>query len=248
MGYPTYRTQDVPATRVRATVTLPDDTPEVISRLCRLPQTGTWTRLFAGWLSWTGWWPTVLPSQREVVAAHLLPYLPETVDDRAGQGATLLALSEADGPAGPATAPALAYGLADRHREELSAATDALLTFLSRGHLPGRELGTALATAVTLENLKLKRVTEALADAARAGAHAEIWDALAAALPGLLPTGDERPLTGLPDLVALATQCAETVGARTAIPELAPFASRPSAGRLTKEAARLHRTLTGSAR
>ncbi|SEG07166.1 hypothetical protein SAMN04489712_103103 [Thermomonospora echinospora] len=245
-GYPSYGYQDVPRERLLATVTPPPGIPHVMSRLCGLTQDGNGTHKSFGHYFYgeTGSWPSLLPSHREVTAAHLMPYLPEWVDGRHGQGATLLALAEADGPAGPATATALAYGLAAQHQQERSGAVDALLAFCGRGHLPAAELGTALATLVDLEGLKLNRVTEALGDATRAGAHADVWTAIAAALPGLLPAPGERPATGLADLIALGTQAVEGTGARGHIPELAAVAARGGSSRLVREAARLHRSLT----
>jgi hypothetical protein len=243
-GYPDYGYRYVPTTRVLATVALPEDTPHIVARLCGIPEYGKGSPLPSGYFdNEISPWPSVLPSHREVAAAHLLPHLPEWTDSQYGQGATLLALAEADGPAGPATATALAYGLAARHQQERSGAVDALLAFCGRGHLPAADLGTAIGTLVELEGLKLNRVTESLGDAARAGAHADVWTAIAAALPRLLPARGERPAAGLADLIALGTQSVEVIGARGHLPELAAVAARGGSSRLVRESARLHQTL-----
>ncbi|GAA2588168.1 DUF6493 family protein [Actinomadura fulvescens] len=188
------------------------------------------------------WWPSLLPSHREVLAAHLLVPFADEVESRHGQGGILLSLAEADGPVGPATATALALGLGSKRAEERSASVDALLTFCARGQLP--PVGDAIAVlAGSAGELKLNRVTGALTDAARAGAHADVLRVIAAALPELLPRPGERPMTGLPDLIALATEAAET-GARCPVP--AGLAGRTGTGRLAREAGRLHRILTGA--
>jgi hypothetical protein len=226
-------------------VTLPEDTPHIITRLCGIPEYGERSPIPSGYFySEISPWPAILPSHREVVAAHLLPYLPEWIDDQRGQGATLLALAEADGPVGTATMTALAYGLAARHQRERSGAVDALLAFCGRGQLPAAELGTAVGALVGLEGLKLNRITDSLGDAARAGAYADVWTAIAAALPGLLPAPGERPATGLADLIALGTQAVEITGVRGRIPELAAVAARGGSSRLVREAARLNQSLT----
>ncbi|MFG2005424.1 hypothetical protein ACGFNU_40380 [Spirillospora sp. NPDC048911] len=89
------------------------------------------------------WWPSLLPSHREVLAAHLLIPFADGTESREGQGGILLALAEADGPVGPAMATALAFGLTSKRTEERSASVDAFLTCCARGRVP--PVGEAIA-------------------------------------------------------------------------------------------------------
>ncbi|MFG2005423.1 DUF6493 family protein [Spirillospora sp. NPDC048911] len=231
--------------RVLATVTAQAGVPKDIAALCRLPETGRWQSLPKGYYSGAiGLWPTLLPSHREVTAAHMLPLLPEWVEYWRDPGPAFLALAEADGPAGAATATVLATGLSARTRSERAGAVDAVLAFSGRGQLPARELGDAIATLHRQGRLKINRAAESLDETARAGAHADVWTILATALPRLLPVRGERAAAGLPDLLALATRTAEAVGARDDLAGLADVAARGGSSRLVREAARLHRTLT----
>ncbi|MBA9004691.1 DUF6493 family protein [Thermomonospora cellulosilytica] len=195
------------------------------------------------------WWPSLLPSHREVAAAHMQFHLQEWTDESsAGQGAALLGLAEAHGPTGPATAAALAYGLGCADRAERSGAVDALLAFSGQGALPAADLGVVIGAAGAADRLKLNRVVQALTDAVHAGAYTDVWTVIHAALPALLPEPGERAPVGLPDLIALGTQTAEITGLRTPLPELASVAGRGGSSRLVREAARLHRHLTGEGR
>ncbi|MEU4425358.1 hypothetical protein AB0F81_32460, partial [Actinoplanes sp. NPDC024001] len=78
-------------------------------------------------------------------------------------------------------------------------------------------------------------VVPALTDAHRAGASAAVWELLTAALPALLAARHRS----LPDLLALSTQAAVTIGATGDIPGLAGTAARPGGSRLVHEAKRL---------
>ncbi|NDU75596.1 hypothetical protein GWI34_23660 [Actinomadura sp. DSM 109109] len=50
-------------------------------------------------------------------------------------------------------------------------------------------------------------------------------------------------MSGVPDLLALATRLAETTGATGAVPGVEEVAARGGSSRLVRESARLHRTL-----
>lgn len=197
-----------------------------------------------------------MPFHPEVIAAHMLPYFADRTETALGQGGALLALAESDGDFGPATAALLAYGLGNSRRAEQTGAVDALLALAGRGRLPAAFLGAALATLTELQCVKLNRITKTLGEAAQAGAHTEVWTALAAALPGLLPDPGSRPPAGLADLLALATRTLEAStrtpagtganqpAAGAAVPELAAFVDRGRASRVAREAARLQDILS----
>ncbi|MET7422634.1 DUF6493 family protein [Dactylosporangium sp. NPDC005555] len=79
--------------------------------------------------SWAALWPAVLPTQREVVAACLLPLIAGSadLDSSRGDARLLPLLAEVTGPVGPATLTAVAYGLAASQADERIAALDALM-------------------------------------------------------------------------------------------------------------------------
>ncbi|WP_141583995.1 DUF6493 family protein [Actinomadura sp. WMMA1423] len=234
------RTARLPS-RVLATVDVPGDSD--IAHLCAFPEEG-WTDFGTpGNIRNRALWPSVLPSHREVAAAHLVPHLAGTGEFDLHQGAIMLGLAEADGPTGSATGTLLAYALAHRSQNERSDAVEALLVLSARGGLPAAETGTALGRLAALKRLVLPRAVKALTAAADGGAHADVWTTLASALPHALPAPGERAATGVPDLLALATRLAETTGARGAIPAVQETAARGGSSRLVKESARLHRTL-----
>ncbi|RSN69164.1 DUF6493 family protein [Actinomadura sp. WAC 06369] len=191
-------------------------------------------------------WPALLPSHRELAAAHALPHQFDPYEYASGQGATALALAAADGPAGAATAAVLAYALAHRDARERADAVEAFLVFAARGHLPAAGTGTALGTLARSGAITPNRAVRSLAEAADAGAHAGVWPVIAAVLPALLPEPGTRAPSGLPDLLALGARTAESVRARDEVPGLAEVAARGGSSRLVTEAARLHRVLTGA--
>ncbi|QFG20626.1 DUF6493 family protein [Actinomadura sp. WMMB 499] len=189
-------------------------------------------------------WPALLPSHREVAAAHALPHQIDPYEYASGQGATALALAEADGPAGGATGTVLACALAHKDARERADAVEAFLVMSARGHLPATDAGTAIGRLTQIDRIKPNRAVRSLTEAADAGAHAGVWPVVAAAIPLLLPEPGTRAPSGLPDLIALGTRTAETVRARETVPGLAEVAARGGSSRLVQEAARLHRTLT----
>ncbi|GAA4242057.1 DUF6493 family protein [Actinomadura meridiana] len=191
----------------------------------------------------TSSWPSVLPSHRELAAAHLLPHVAGTEDHGWGQGGLVLDLAEADGPAGAATGTLLACALVNRAPQERANAVEAFLAFGGRGQLPAAETGAALGHLTALGRITFSRAVRSLTSAADAGAHADVWATAAAALPHVLPAPGERAAAGVPDLLGLATRVAESTGVRGAIPAVADVAARGGSSRLVKESARLHRTL-----
>lgn len=227
--------------RVLSTVHVPGDSG--IARLCTFPEDGRTDFGTARYNQSATFWPSVLPSHREIAAAHLVAYSAGTEDTRWDQGAILLDLAEADGPTGAATGTLLASALANRHEHERANAAEALLVLSARGDVPATETGASLGRLAGLGLITLPRAVKALTAAADAGAHTDVWTTLAAALPHALPAAGERAPAGVPDLLALATRLAESTGARGAIPAVADVAARGGSSRLVKESARLHRTL-----
>ncbi|MFI0407548.1 DUF6493 family protein [Actinomadura sp. 3N508] len=226
---------------VVSTVDVPGDTD--VARICAVSRDAWTDHEGSIYNAFTGYWPSVMPSHREVAAAHLLPYFVGTEDVGWGQGTVMLDLAEGDGPAGTAVGTLLACALANREQHERATAVEAFLAFSGRGGLPAAETGTALGRLAAIGVITVPRIVKSLTAAADAGAHAEVWTVLAAALPHALPGPGERARAGVPDLLALATRLAELTGARGTIPAVAEVASRGGSSRLVKESARLHRTV-----
>ncbi|MWA03475.1 hypothetical protein F8568_024460 [Actinomadura sp. LD22] len=237
------RTLRLPS-RILSVVAMPGDSD--VAHLCAFPEEGWRDFGQPSYRSTYAWWPGVTPSHREIAAAHLVPYQVRLTDENMSQGATMLALAEAGGPAGAATGTLLALTLANRHERHRADAVDALLTLSARGILPAAETGVAAGRLAAFDRIKFGRVVKALTAAADAGALSDVWTLIAAALPEVLPAPGERAPAGLPDLLALGTRAAETTGARGTVPALEAVAGRGGSSRLVKEAARLHRTLTAA--
>ncbi|MFI6901360.1 DUF6493 family protein [Nonomuraea sp. NPDC050394] len=190
------------------------------------------------------WWPTIMPSHREIVATALvrcMPLIPEANDVRTD---ALAALAHGEGPVGQATALAIAGGLGHRRDARRAAALDAARTLAARGQLPAGDLGWALAKLLRHQLVPLKQVTGSLGDLTETGAHAEVWHALAVALPPLLPGPGERPRAGLGDLLGVGVEAAALAGARAEITGLAEMAARKGSSLVLYEARRLHETIS----
>ncbi|MEV4625164.1 DUF6493 family protein [Micromonospora sp. NPDC049523] len=214
-------------------------------------------------------WPGVLPNHREVIAAWALPAFAGLADSDQRGAELLPLLAESAGPVGPAVALALAYTLAARHEADRVAGVDAFLALAGAGDLDGAALGRELGALAADGTIKLTRVVAGLAEAARAGARADVWAAIEAALPAVLAATPR----GGPDLLALGAQTATTsrtegAGGNTSAgatasraasvggtgreadrgalrAALAGIAARGGSGRLVTEARRLDRVLAG---
>ncbi|MGP3961805.1 DUF7825 domain-containing protein [Nonomuraea sp. 3N208] len=189
--------------------------------------------------STVGWWPAVMPSHREVVAAHLTSILLSEMDSSSSQAHVLASLAHGDGPLADGMAYALACGMGHARAADRAAATDALLTLAARGEVPAAELARAVTTLVTADVVKLNRVVSVLDDVTQAGAHEAVWAVIAGLLPGLLPQDGERPRAGLADLLAAGARAARIAGVRADLPEVGAIAARKGSSRLIQEARRL---------
>ncbi|RFU41806.1 hypothetical protein DZF91_09875 [Actinomadura logoneensis] len=254
-----HRLHSLSPSRERSLRLLPTSAPTTMSPgfrdvapLFALPRSGSWDVLPK-----LGFWPgyeeipRMMPTHRELAAAHLLPAasgLPR-VDDASWStpeiGDAVVSLAEADGPAGPATAAVLAYAASAQESATRATALEGLLVLASRGRLPAADLGRTIATLVDTGGVKLTRIVGVLGEAVHAGAHAEVWETAREALPPLLTATATRRTAdaprGLADLLQLAARCAESVGARADLPGLADVAARGGSSALVREAARLQR-------
>ncbi|WP_326821032.1 hypothetical protein [Streptosporangium sp. NBC_01756] len=188
------------------------------------------------------WWPSMFPSHREVAAAHLLPHLLHGEwDEPKVRVSHLHRLARLDGPPGVAVSLVLARLLGNPDMPE---AVDALLAMAGRGDLPAAELGRQAALLVGRDQMRLRHLTAALESASRQGAHQEVWTAVAAALPSLVPRPGRRPHHGSAEFLALGATAAAWCRARGAIPEVEAVAARKGSSNLLREARRLHELLT----
>ncbi|WP_322888075.1 DUF6493 family protein, partial [Streptomyces solincola] len=211
------------------------------------PATGTADRCWH-WAGQDGLHRSVLPEDREVLAAWALPDVTGcAASDEAGGCAALPALAELGGEAGPVLHLAVATGLGARHAEDRLAAVDALLVLAARGELAADRIGGDLAELLALGTVKPNRLADAAGTAAATGAHATTWAVLAHALPSLLAAAGGPVPPGAGDLLAVAADCVERCGAAGPYPQgLDAAADRTGSSRYVAQARRLRTALTGT--
>lgn len=194
------------------------------------------------------WWPAVLPSDREVVALHALPFLLYHWYTPGVEPGVLWALARADGPAGEGVALLLAYFLVERDsplgRAQPNEGVRVLVGMAERGDLPAAEVGRQLALLLRRAWFKLGAVVESLESAARHGAHVDVWEVVAGFLAAYLPGPGERPHTAHTQALGFAVRAASWAGARGELPCVAEIARRKGSSGFVREARRLHARLS----
>jgi hypothetical protein len=85
----------------------------------------------------------------------------------------------------------------------------------------------------------MSQVSSALEDAARRGAHRQVWEIMRGLLPVFLPAPGERAHTGHTRALEFAVDAAHWAGARGTIPEVAAIAARKGSSGLIRAARRL---------
>jgi len=191
-----------------------------------------------------GWWPSILPSHREVVSVNYLPHLLYQWNQPGVYPPYLEAVADADGPLGDATALILAYFLATGY----PGSVPLLLRMTSRGALDAEAIGRQLALLIRRTWFEPRPVLASLREAAHQGAHEQVWEIVRTLLPGLLPSAGERPTVAHTEAVTFAADVAVWVGARGEIPAVSAHAAtgRASRGsRFARECARLRDLLAG---
>ncbi|GLX97102.1 DUF6493 family protein [Herbidospora sp. NBRC 101105] len=214
--------------------------PEPIAALCTL-EPEAWNRHSDE----IRWWPTVLPSHREVVAAHVLECFVVGVPAGRARVSVLRALVQGGGPVGRATASAVTMALGHKNPAQRDLAVEAITILAVRGELAAADFGWALAQSVRSGAVTLKRATPALEELVFSGAHRETWAILAEALPPLLGRSGGRPVHGMADLLGVAVKAAVLAGARGEVPGLAEAAARKATSRVTDMARVLLDTIGG---
>ncbi|MGW0118634.1 DUF7824 domain-containing protein [Streptomyces sp. NPDC003327] len=191
-------------------------------------------------------WAAVLPADREVLAAAVVPSLARVlVGGREGTEA-LTGLAEAEGRSGRAVSLALALGLGNGDADDRLRAVDALLVLASRGVLDAAGLGAELGWLLTEGSVKPNRLADAVRTVAASGAYATAWSVLAAALAE--PLAEAKPVRGLGEVLAIAADCVERAGAGGAVPEtlvsaLDVVGSARASSQLVTQARRLRNAL-----
>ncbi|MFF0474625.1 DUF6493 family protein [Streptomyces sp. NPDC004284] len=190
------------------------------------------------WVEGRAQWAPVLPADRELLAACLLPTLAHSAEaDARGATEPLTALAEADGPVGRAVLLALAFGLGCVDADDRLRAVDAVLVLASRGELNARRLGEELAWLVAEGAVKPNRLADAARTAAATGAYGTVWAILEAMLPE--PATRAKPVRGLGEVLAVAADCVERSGARGGVAGLEALASGRGSSQLVVQARRL---------
>ncbi|MFC4008640.1 DUF6493 family protein [Nonomuraea purpurea] len=187
------------------------------------------------------WWPHVLPSDREVVAQHLLPHLLDRWDRPAFQPSHAHALARASGPAGEAMALVQAHVIAGPSGPGPSDERSGLVVDLAaRGEPNAEEVGRQLGLLVRRASAKPGLVFRTLENAALQGAQREVWRIMTGFLPVFLPGEAERPHARHTQGLAFALRAARWAEARGPLPCVAEVAGRRASNNLVREARRLH--------
>ncbi|MEX0168769.1 DUF6493 family protein [Streptomyces sp. LMG1-1-1.1] len=189
------------------------------------------------WIDGSEHWGAVLPADREVLAACVLPTLARTVNGARATTEPLPALAEAEGRVGRAVAVALAVCLGAGDADDRLRAVDVLLVLAARGDLDAHGVGAELGWLVAEGTVKPNRLADAARTAAVTGAYGTVWAVLAAALPE--PLAAEKPVRGLGELLAVAADCVERCGAGGVPSGLEATAARGGSTQLATQAKRL---------
>ncbi|MDX2291265.1 DUF6493 family protein [Streptomyces roseofulvus] len=184
-------------------------------------------------------WATLLPADRELLAAFLLSSMASAVDGDSARDVTgpLTLLAEGEGQMGRAVALVLAFGLGCRDADDRLRAVDALLVLAARGELDARQVGRDLAWLLAERSMKPNRLADAARTAAATGAYGTVWTILSEALPALLEA--EKPMRGLGELLAIAADCVERCGATGELSGLERHASARGTSQLVTQSKRL---------
>ncbi|MEU6785406.1 hypothetical protein ABZ912_39980 [Nonomuraea angiospora] len=185
----------------------------------------------------SSWW-LVLPSDREVVAMHLIPHLYGGWEGPGRLRLHATRLCDQDGPAGEGMA--LLVGILQGERGwNAGQCRELLLRAVATEALPAAECGRQLGHCLRLLDVKLGSVLQALDECARQGAHREVWQIMSGLLPVFLPRPGERANGAHTRALEFAAEVAGWAGARGTIPEVAGIAARNGSSGLIRAARRL---------
>ncbi|MGW3353373.1 hypothetical protein ACWDA3_59670 [Nonomuraea rubra] len=186
----------------------------------------------------------VLAGHRELAAAISVYSLMSTWPMNKPTARDLDRLVLADGPGGPGLALLLARHLLEGPDGD---GVRPLLLLAASGGLPGAELGRQLAVLLNRGQDRPADAIAALAEAARLGAHREVWQVMTGLLPAYLPGAGERANSVHTRLMRLAAEVAGWAEARGEVPAVAELAGRARTSELVRQARALHTLLTAPA-
>ncbi|MFI1975473.1 MULTISPECIES: DUF6493 family protein [Streptomyces] len=189
------------------------------------------------WVEGQEHWTSVLPADREVLAACVLPSLAWVVNGSRESAEWLSGIAEGEGRVGRAVALAVAFGLGAGDADDRLRAVDALLVLAARGDLDAHAVGEELGWLVAEGTVKPNRLADSARTAAVTGAYGTVWAVLAAALPA--PLAADKPVRGLGELLAVAADCVERCGAGGVPSGLVELVARGGSTQLATQARRL---------
>lgn len=192
------------------------------------------------------WLSGVLPNHAEILAAwHIAGFRRGSRDfDTDGGKDFIMRLPlflAAGGPAGPALHLAVLYSVSANDPAARIVGSDGLLTLIGQGRLDEALACELLAATIRCGSVKATRLAAGLARVVDAGEAVTTWPLLRTAVVAALE--QETPPPGTPDLLALATRVAQSLGRKDSVPVLAQTAQRKGSGKLLVEARRLHEQL-----
>ncbi|MDF5758666.1 DUF6493 family protein [Spongiactinospora sp. TRM90649] len=189
-------------------------------------------------------WRLTLPSDREAVAMHLMPYLLNVWPRPGGFHEYVAALFSQDGPVGEGTALLIAVQLTEHGMYAWpERGLRLLLGAAATGCLPAAEVGRQLGLCLRRDVARLRDVRAALEQCAGQGAHREVWQIMSGLLSVYLPGPDERPNTSHTQALALASEAAHWAGVRGTLPAIEEAAARKGTSGFVRTARALHERL-----
>ncbi|MEY9864071.1 hypothetical protein ABH935_009725 [Catenulispora sp. GAS73] len=205
---------------------------------------GVWREPERCWYEsdWMTCWPAIVPSRPDLSALAMLGGVDRGTAPPSPESAVVLA--EQDGPQDD-THKVIAYRLVSDDARLRASGVDAALVLASRKLLDPSALGAALAAELRVFPASgMRRSVPALRDLANGGAAAATWEAIALALPKVLPPAVPKTLSGTADLLVLATELAGALPAeRAPIAEVTALAQKKSGGAVGNAARRLEAVL-----
>ncbi|WP_345572840.1 DUF6493 family protein [Nonomuraea rosea] len=180
----------------------------------------------------------VFAGHRELAAARAVYALKSSWPLSKPKACDLDRLASADGPGGPGLALLLAHYLLE--------GTDGvrpLLRLAASGDLPGAELGRQLAVLLERGESRPADAIAALGEAARLGAHREVWQVMTGLLPAYLPGPGQGATSVHTRLMRCAAEVAEWADARGRLAVVAELAGRRRTSELVRQARRVHALL-----
>lgn len=186
---------------------------------------------------WDVCWPAILPAHPDLPAVALIGGTDWSTAQLSPASAVCLA--ESDDPTHSGTHYVIASRLVHADAGMRASGVDAALLLASRGLLQPVLLAAALEIRLGAEGSALRRIVPGLRDLANGGAAGQSWETIAELLPRILPPALPKALSGTADLLAVGTELAGALKARTPIAAVTAVAEKKGGGAVTNAARRL---------